>query len=78
MPKGAVVRGLLTVKKDCEFALLLRRGEGGADSIHLYGPSVVDGRPELRQMEVGPFDTGLDVAAWLLRQMIECGALAKM
>ena len=78
MPKGANVRGLLTVVQDAEFAVLIRRGEGAPDSIHLLVTEGGDGFPLLRSMEVGPFDTGLDVATWLLRQCIDLKVLKPM
>lgn len=72
------MRGLFAVTADAEFTLLLRRGDGAPDSIHLLAVEGGDGFPDLRSMEIGPFDTGVDVACWLLRQCIDLKVVRKM
>lgn len=66
---------LITVKRDLELRVCFDRDAGVAGSVAVYGPEPVGGVPFFAELAIGPFDTNLDVAVWLMKQFSEVGAL---
>ncbi len=72
------MQGLVTVKRDCDAYITVRKGSGGSDTVAIVEVHADVPQPVLATLEIGPFDTGLDVATWLLKHLVDQGVLAKM
>lgn len=75
MGRGAGMQALCSVKRDATFHLEFQRGVGDADLIAIYETDSAEQLPYFEVFEVGPFDTNLDIATWLMKCARDCGVL---
>ena len=63
------MQSLITVHQDAELRIVFTKDAGAGGSLAIWVQWPEGQGSELREFEIGPFDTNLDLVNWLLRQL---------